>query len=373
MSPPADWLWEGKATFDPGSAFYRPKSKVGRDLAVLAAAVYRQQRGQLRVLDAMTGCGVRALRYQLEAGAEWVWVNEANAELNPVITANLAAGMRSRTYRITHQDANPLFFSCYQQRDFYDLIDVDSFGSPMPFVNTALWAAKLGGLLYFTSTDGRTTGGHAPDKSLQVYGAYARAHPAVHEQGLRLLIGVIVQQAAARGLQIQPIFSLFNGEIHRVMVRLVSQLDWDSDQYGFLAYCHDCGQYQTASWRQLGRVDCRCGQTPVLSGPLWLGPLHNIEMLRTMRQLALEWDWPQCASLLTLMGHEAEMPPYCYPLGEIGRRGQMDIPQRDRLLAGLRVRDFRACRTHLDAQAIKTDAPMAICLEVARKANFEAK
>jgi tRNA (guanine26-N2/guanine27-N2)-dimethyltransferase len=56
---------EGKATFTLGSAFYRPQSAIARDLAVLAAAVYRQRHGQLRVLDAMTGCGVRPLRYSV--------------------------------------------------------------------------------------------------------------------------------------------------------------------------------------------------------------------------------------------------------------------------------------------------------------------
>ena len=81
------------------------------------------------------------------------------------------------------EDANAVFFDCHQRQDFYDLIDIDSFGSPMPYLSTSLWAVKLGGLIYLTSTDGRATSGHAPDKSLQTYGAYARAHPAVHEQG----------------------------------------------------------------------------------------------------------------------------------------------------------------------------------------------
>ena len=46
-----------------GKAFYRAESSQARDLAVLAAAVYKQAAGQLRVLDAACGCGGRALRY----------------------------------------------------------------------------------------------------------------------------------------------------------------------------------------------------------------------------------------------------------------------------------------------------------------------
>ncbi len=375
MTVATDWISEGQASFRVGHAFYRPKSKIGRDLAVLAAAAYRQQRGELRVLDVMTGCGVRSLRYHLEAGADWVWANEGNPDLRELLAENLAKGMTPRSFRVTHQDANQIFFNCYQQRDFYDLVDIDSFGNPTPFLQTGLWATKIGGLLYLTSTDGRTTSGHAPDKSLQVYSAYARSHPAVHEQGLRLLLGGVAQQAASRGMQVEPVFSVFNGQVHRVMVRLVTKKEWDSGQYGFLAYCHGCGQFQTVTWRKLGRVKCPCHEAlstdvqprpPVLSGPMWLGPLHDRATLKKMGGLAEDWGWTACVTLIQLMDEEADMPPYYYPLGEIGRRGKMDIPQRDALIAKLRAAGHRATRTHFDFQAIKTDAPIAACVAVAQ-------
>ena len=49
--------------FMQGPAFYRPESAQGRDLAVLAAAVHRRRTGRLRVLDVMSGSGVRGARY----------------------------------------------------------------------------------------------------------------------------------------------------------------------------------------------------------------------------------------------------------------------------------------------------------------------
>lgn len=371
MSVVDGWVEEGQARFAITNAFYRDSSRVGRDLAVLAAALYRQQHGHLRVIDAMTGCGVRCLRYHLESGADWVWANEGNPDLQTLLTDNLGHAMAPGSYCITHQDANQIFFSCAQQQDYYDLIDIDSFGSSTPFINTALWAIKLGGLLYLTSTDGRTTGGHALEKSVQMYGACARSHPAVHEQGLRLLIGCAAQQAAARGFAIEPVFSIFNGSIHRVMVRVVSGT-WQDKQYGFLAYCHRCGQFRTAGWRQLGQLSCEaCGQAPVVSGPMWLGALHDPDYVKQMATLAARWHWSRSIqTLLAIMAEEAMMPPYYYPLAEIGRRGQMDIPARDRLIAGICDRAsnliYTATRTHLDPQAIKTDAPLALCLEVAK-------
>lgn len=360
---------EGQVSFQIGAAFYRPASQIARDLAVLAATVYRQQTGQLRVLDAMSGCGVRALRYSLEAGADWIWANEANPDLATLLTNNLAA-LPPQTYRCSDQDASQVFFSCYQQRDFYDLVDIDNFGGPAPYAGNGLWATRIGGLLYLTSTDGRSSGGHAPERSLALYPAYARAHPAVHEQGLRLLIGHAAQQAASRGLGIEPVFSLFTGQVHRAMVRLVSKSTLSSQTYGFLGYCHCCGQFQTVNWRHLGRVSCAChgsqdrshASTVVLSGPLWLGNLHDSPVLTAMEHLAQTWGWGQQADLIALLRQEIDLPPYYYRLRDIGRRSKQDIPRRDDLISALHRQGFRAGRTHLDQAAIKTDATFATCL-----------
>lgn len=388
---------EGDATFCVGNAFFRSSSQTGRDLAVLAAIAYKSAHGNLRILDAMTGCGVRPLRYALEAHADFVWANEGNWDLHDLLAANLSTSLPHHQYRITHQDANATFFEAHQQKDFYDLIDIDSFGSPMPVLATSLWAVKLGGLVYLTSTDGRATSGSAPEKSLQTYGAYARSHPAVHEQGLRLLIGTAVQQAAARGLSAQPVFSWYHSEVNRVMIRITRPSKWNTEHYGFLSYCHGCGQFETVSWKKLNRqTPCRCQRDtpPVISGPMWLGPLHNRKDLANMTAIAatkatevteaakaaeatetteenlLNYQtnrWTNCQHLLAIMQAEADLPPYHYPLAEIGRRGKMDIPPRQRLIERLQTEGFTATRTHINSQAIKTNAPMDRCIQLARQ------
>ena len=70
---------EGLAQLQPGSAFFQPRSRPARDLGVLLARSLKAQ-GRLRVLDLMAGCGIRALRYGLESGAEQVWANDADPE-----------------------------------------------------------------------------------------------------------------------------------------------------------------------------------------------------------------------------------------------------------------------------------------------------
>ena len=345
------WHQEETAKFRVGQAFYNPQSRYVRDLGVLAAAVYRQDRGSLRVLDALAGCGVRSLRYSQESNADYLWINEGNPQLGSILQQNLACAIAPKNFQITHQDAHRVFFSCYQQRDYYDLVDVDCFGSAVPYLNNMLWATKIGGLMYLTSTDGRTLTGHPPEKTVQTYNAIARSHPAIQEQALRLLIGTTQQQAASRGLGVEPIFSLFTGQTYRIMLRLVTKPRLTADNYGFLAYCRICGNYQTYSWRKLNKVGCTCNHPAItVSGAMWLGKLHDSQQLRRFKLLAQTWDWQKIIKLLNLMQGEIDFPPYFYSLREIGNRGKLDLPKRSHLIKALQDKGYQAAMTHIDSQ-----------------------
>ena len=362
-----DWHQEEKATFQVGKAFYNRQSKFVRDLGVLAAAVYRQDYGSLRVLDTLAGTGVRSLRYYLESNADYIWVNEGNCQLNSIIQQNISLGLNAKQFKLTHYDAHRVFFQCYQERDYYDLVDVDCFGSAVPYLNTMLWATKIGGLMYLTCTDGRTVTGHSPEKTVLAYNAIARSHPAIQEQALRIIIGAVQQQAATKGLGIEPIFSLFTGQTYRLMLRLVAKPQLTANNYGFLSYCHSCGDYQTFSWRKLNKVSCNCNNPAVtVSGAMWLGKLHDLNQLKRFTTLAQQWNWHKIIKLLNLMQGEIDFPPYFYTLREIGNRGKLDLPKKLDLIQALQNKGYKAAATHIEPQAIKTNASMKTVIAIAK-------
>ena len=362
-----DWQQEGKAKFQVGKAFYNPQSKFVRDLGVLAAAIYKQDYGSLRILDTLAGTGVRSLRYYLESDADYIWVNEGNYQLNSTIQQNLSSELPSPHFKLTHKDAHRIFFQCYQDRDYYDLVDVDCFGSAVPYLNTMLWATKIGGLMYLTCTDGRTLTGHPPEKTVLAYNAIARSHPAIQEQALRILIGTTQQQAATKGLGIEPIFSLFTGQTYRIMVRLVAKPQLNANNYGFLSYCHSCGDYQTFSWRKLNKTGCSCNNPAVtISGAMWLGKLHDLDQLKRFTALAQQWNWHKIVKLLNLMQSEIDFPPYFYTLREIGNRGKLDLPKKSDLIEALQHKGYKAAATHIEPQAVKTNASMKTVVAIAK-------
>lgn len=150
--------------FETGGSFFRHESATGRDLGVLAASLYNEEHNRLRILDAMCGCGIRSLRYLVEAQADYVLANDGNDEYRDLIVSNLkrsGCGNGER-WMVTHSEANRVMAECYLRKDFFDLIDIDSFGSDSSFLRSAFNALKLDGLLYLTSTDGFSSGGHRP-------------------------------------------------------------------------------------------------------------------------------------------------------------------------------------------------------------------
>jgi tRNA (guanine26-N2/guanine27-N2)-dimethyltransferase len=359
---------EEKVKFLVGNAFYRPQSKIVRDLGVLAGAVYKQEKNELKVLDGMSGCGVRSLRYFMESEATFIHSNEANPEILPILKSNLQSYINPSLYQVSSESVQRIFFSCYNDKNYYDLVDVDCFGSANPHLSNMIWATKLGGLMYITSTDGRSLTGILPQNSLRNYGSFARNLPIKHEQGLRLLIGKIQQSSAEKGLGIEPIFSYFTGNNYRVMVKLTNKVVLTENNYGFLGYCQQCGEYQTVAWRKLGRVICNCEENSsiILSGAMWLGNLHNPNYLQKMIDLAIKWDWQKIVLLLTIMEKEANLPPYFYSLKEIGKRGKLDLPKRELLIQELQKRGYDCAFSHVNSQSIKTNASLHKCVETAR-------
>ena len=361
------WHQEEKARFQLGEAFYNPRSKFVRDLGVLAAAVYKQDCGCLKVLDTLAASGVRSLRYYLESKADYLWINEGNYQLKNILQRNVVSIIASEQFKITYQDAHRVFFQCYQERDYYDLVDVDCFGSAIPYLNTMLWATKINGLMYITCTDGRTLTGHSPESTVKAYNAIARSHPAIQEQALRILIGAAQQQAATKGLGIEPVFSLFTGQTYRVMLRLVSKPQLNANNYGFLSYCRNCGNYQTFCWRKLNKVGCGCNSSAItISGAMWLGNLHDSQQLTRYKAIARQWNWHEIVKLLDLMQGEIDFPPYFYTLKEIGNRGKLDLPKKQNLIQALQDKGYKAAPTHIEPEAIKTDADLETVVAIAR-------
>ena len=106
--------------------------------------------------DAADGSGARA---DVTGGRRW----SPDDSWRSGLTAEEVGGAGQR-WKITHSDAHRVIFDYYLNRDFFDIIDCDSFGLAGRAIGTAMHAVKHGGMLYLTQTDGRASGGHFPER-----------------------------------------------------------------------------------------------------------------------------------------------------------------------------------------------------------------
>ncbi|CAM6098028.1 unnamed protein product [Calypogeia fissa] len=386
--------------FQVGSAFYRRQSALARDLGVLMAAVHAQQNGgSLRVMDVMSGCGVRAARYLHQAGADFVWANDACGDLAEILTSNLSQGGKGGEvegrWRITHEDANRLLLGCTVREDYFDFIDVDSFGSDSLCLGPALGAVKFGGLVYATCTDGFSSGGHRPHNAVATYGAFIGPMPFANEIGLRMLIGGAVREAATRNMNVFPAFSnySYHGPVFRTMLRVQPGKPMVNRNYGFITFCKLCGESKDVQWEALGDLACSCPypkepRSLIVSGPLWIGPLHSATDVKTMAELAKEWGWISRSELsresrksdssvdmyvleelLEIMLDESQpgLPSGFMELNKISKRGKMQTPKRTEFMKVLQQEGYFASRSHISSNAVKTNCSMKACIELSRK------
>ena len=362
---------EGAVRVRVGEGFFRPASRPSRDLGVLLAADLAA-RGPLRVLDAMAGCGIRALRYGQEAGATSVWANDADPDRVALLQANLRGLPAPVTRRITAATAQNLFAGCLQRQERFELVDLDAFGCPSALVPLALEAVALEGVLYLASTDGRAPTGHDRPAAIRRLGAAARAHPASWELALRLQLGVVARAAWAMGRGIVPLFSFSEGRTFRTAVRLTrSAAAADLAHLGLIAHCHGCGDQQVQSLLQLGRwTMCDCAGALSVSGPLWIGALQDPAALARLQEqgqrLAGSLSRPS-ARLLDRLAGDPGLPARCWPVSEIARRLGAGPPRLEALVTRLRDQGFTAGASGVMEAQLRSDAPWSRILETARE------
>mmetsp|Transcript_8585 Transcript_8585/g.20096 ORF Transcript_8585/g.20096 Transcript_8585/m.20096 type:complete len:410 (-) Transcript_8585:169-1398(-) len=382
---------ERGVSFEVGQLFYRPSSRVIRDLGVLSLAVLASQRVHdgrartLRVLDSMSGTGVRALRYSSEVANVFVHANDLQVNYPGAhpLRENLAAACEANVATVTGQSAVDLYLRSKLDDSRFDLVDCDAFGTGQPHTGDAWRAVKRGGLLYLCASDSMTTAGLNPGKAATGFAAVAARHmPACNEQAVRLLMGSAFREAAARGLHAEPIFGYFHAQSStiRAMLRLRATKAPTPTvverKLQYVARCRECGELWRVPVAELARAEelrlCEHhGKRFTLSGPLWVAPMHDAGFVCAMLREAEARSWSEAEQLLRTMAQEAEAERHGAMLflhdGELQRAlalEQLQQPPLETMIEMLRADGHGASRSHMRAKALKTSASLGELVRV---------
>lgn len=321
-------------------AFFNPAMRTNRDLSVRTIAAYAAMRGRsIDVADVLAGTGARSLRIAKEAAGDiHVFANDADPRAAKAMTAGVDTNGVADRVTVRHGGAYEFLAS----RRF-DVVDVDPFGSPMPFLDAAMRATRHDGLVCITATDTAALSGTYPRVCQRRYGAkhQLRAAPWRAEVGLRILAGAIIRAAGRFDRSATPLWSVSGGHWMRVVARI-----------------EDGRRSADGSWRGLGTIGLDDDGRPTDGdhGPLWMGSLHDASFVVAMSSIESPAS-DKTHKLLATMAAEADAPAYWIDPGVLRRRFNIDAPKRAAFVERLRDAGFEAAPTHMDPQGIRTDAP----------------
>ncbi|CAI1493586.1 tRNA (guanine(26)-N(2))-dimethyltransferase [Thermococcus nautili] len=348
--------------------FYNPVMALNRDISVLVARALEPK----RVLDALSATGIRGIRYALESPAEEVWLNDISDEAYSLMKQNVALNFEGELYEegdrsylwgeklivINKGDANRLMAENFR---YFDLVDLDPFGSPMEFLDTALRSVKRKGVLAVTATDTGVLCGAYARACVKNYLARPIRGELCHEAGLRILIGTVVRYSAKYDLGVEVLLAYYRDHYFRAFLRFKSGAKKAEKSLAQLGYL-----WQDESGR-FTYEKAFLPEKPKAFGPMWLGPLKDSEFMeRLSKELeTFEPAHKKTRSLVELLAGELDVP-FHYDTHALARRNGLEVRKVSEVIERLEKLGYRASRTHFSPTAVKTDAPFEVVLDVLR-------
>lgn len=332
--------------------FYNPRMRLNRDIT---CAVVRalQKGGEVRFADLLAGSGAKGLRVAKEAGCEVV-LNDANPAARELIKRN--AALNGLEVGVTGEEANLFLHARYKAFNF---IDLDPFGSPVPFLDAAAVNIDDGGVLGVTATDTAPLCGVYPKVCFRKYGSKPLRCEFVHGVGLRILLGYVARTCARHSKGVECLLSHSTEHYFRGYLRVREgrqRANKALENIGYLHYCRRCLE-RVCERSMLPEYHQCCGRAMEMAGPLWLGGLREGAFAATAAEEAGYLEDGKAKALLEGIKGEVEAPFY-HDTHQLARVMGLDAVPVEGLVQGLREAGYRASRTHFLQPGVKTDAPL---------------
>lgn len=368
-----------KVRFPPSKApvFYNPNMEFNRDVAVVVLQTYQKMLSRkLRVCEPLAGCGVRAVRFATEVeGIKQVIVNDLNPEAAKLAEYNVKMNALSRRVLVKNTDANELLGTHSAPARRFDYIDVDPFGSPAPFIDSAVRALRNSGLLALTATDMPPLCGVHPEACLRRYGGKPLRTEYCHEVAVRLLIGCLALTASRHKVGIQVLFCHSTDHYVRVYATVKRSVRWASrsvNKIGYVSHCFNCFHRETTLGIAASIRDfCpECGGKMGVAGPLWLGELFDKDFCRKMINETRKREMRgklRLEKLLRSILLDSEGIPTYYVIDKICDKIGLPIPPTREVIKELQTLGYKASLTHFHDKGIRTDSPSQILVQIVRK------
>ena len=342
--------------------FYNPHMELNRDLSILAIQVFQNEENrEINICDLFGGSGIRGIRYKNEiTGVDNVAINDISELANEYEKHNIELN-NLENIEVYQHDAS-MFLR--MKRGKFDVIDIDPFGTPSPFLDSAGYCAGRNSLLCVTATDTSALCGTYKEPCIRKYNAKPYKSEYCHENGIRILAGFVALTLAKYSKCIDIKMSHSTEHYMRLYIKIEKgskKTDETLKNIGYISHCKNCLHRQT-SYGLASPIEetCPvCGEKLINAGPLWLGNIQNKEFIQKMinetehKKINTE---KEALKLLNSCLNEADAPVTFFDVHTICKSLKISTPKLDLIFEEIKNNGFIAIKTHYNPLGIKTDA-----------------
>lgn len=410
---------EGKVEIlQPKSVFYNPVQEFNRDFSILAINTFIKNeywktakfgeyvsKRDIKILDALSATGLRAVRYAKEVNAgEYplkIHANDLLPQATQVIQENAERNCVADKISVSTGDASLFMYQNRKYEDRFLIVDVDPYGCPTQFLDAAVQCISDGGLLMVTCTDMAILCGNHSETCFAKYGSVSLKPASLHEQALRIVLRSIDSCATKYSRYIRPLLSISADFYIRIFVQVFSsKLDAkrSASKTGHIYLCQGCqthfiqpmggysevtlesGQtqrhYVTGRGPVVGKSCEFCGGDFLVGGPIWIDPIHSLDFVDKLKQEvdAHSGDYKtykRIRGMLEVVSEELPDVVLFRTLDDLSETIKCPSPSMDTIRSAILNAGYRVSYSHVHRSSIKTDAPPSFLWDVLKKWNQE--
>lgn len=334
------------------TVFYNPLMKLNRDVSLLVIKSYFEK--PIKFCDPMVASGIREIRF-LKIIPE-MFEKIVMGDISKTSIENVQKNFK--TNKVSMKKCELINGNAINtiSSEFFNFIEVDPFGSPVPFLDIACQRIKHNGILSVTATDTAALCGTYPKTTFRKYGIKVAMTHWHEELGLRNLIAYCIRQGAKYEKVLVPILSYSKDHYFKVFFKVEESR---SDAVVSLK------ELKHIKWdRKTQDVEiCEFEDKDTL-GKTYVGNLCDKNFLIKIKEnMSLIQDNKKISSLIEGLEQEIDVIG-SYNTHKLEKEFKFHIDIKfEEIIERLRKKGFEVCRPHNNRLGIKTNATHKEILE----------
>uniref|UniRef100_A0A1I7UW94 tRNA (guanine(26)-N(2))-dimethyltransferase n=1 Tax=Caenorhabditis tropicalis TaxID=1561998 RepID=A0A1I7UW94_9PELO len=407
-----------------GPVFYNPVQEFNRDLTVTVLRQFSEDHqnfqkeqsektdepprkknklainedGKIRILDALSASGLRALRFSKEVpDVGFIMANDFSDNAVASIQENVKLNGVEDIVEAHFGDAVMTMMEHRGIDKRFHAVDLDPYGTASTFLDSAVQCVADRGILMVTCTDMAVLCGNTPEACYNKYDAVTTRMKCCHEVGLRILLRAIDSAANRYTRYIEPLVSISVDFYVRVFVRVHTgafQAKRSGTKVGTVLVCSGCHAMEPLPMLKRGEdkqenkyslptirhtltgpdsLCIHCSHRLHQIGPIYLAPIHSkpfvtslLNRLKSTPEAERLGTHGRLQGVLTMVNEELDEILY-YEHDQMANVVKVSVPKAQSVRSAILHAGYQVSGSHCNPKAVKTNAPMQLLWDIYRQ------